>query len=68
MSRAQLDELAEQIAAEHLERKDLCQEIPLVRRGFRPRPRPNTAIIADRAREIRENLAWATEADEEFEP
>jgi hypothetical protein len=64
MSAAQINELADLIAAEHLERKDLCQAVPLVRRGFRPRPRPNTAIIADRAREIRENLTWATEWDE----
>lgn len=62
---AELNELADLVKAEHLERKDLCQTIPLVRRGFKHRPRPNTVIISDRAREIRENISWATEWDDE---
>lgn len=50
-----IDQLADEIMAEHLLRLDLCNTVPLKRRGKRIKRRPNTALISLAANELVES-------------
>lgn len=49
-TRAELEQLADQVMHEHELRMDQCQTIPLERRGKNIKLRPNTALISYAAR------------------
>lgn len=65
MTSQELDQLVAEVMAEHLERKDLCDTIPLKRRGFKRRPRPKTEIIALAAKDATEIAEWVSVIDKE---
>lgn len=63
MNPQDLDQLVRDIMGEHLQRKDLCDTLPLRRRGFKRRPRPKTEIIARAAKDAAENTEWLNSPD-----
>jgi hypothetical protein len=66
---SRLENLAEEVHSDHRARIDTPLKPDLVPRPFKRRPRPRTAVIAERAREIIEATVWATEwDDEDLEP
>lgn len=46
-----LEQLCDEVQEMHLNRETICQTLPMEPRGYTPRPRPNTAIIAKAAAE-----------------
>jgi hypothetical protein len=63
-SSPQLDQLCAEVMLAHEMREDRCETLPLQRRPFTPRPRPQTAIIGNRANELIAAREWAEQADE----
>lgn len=47
-----LDKLLKEVMLEHEFRLDRCETIPLQRRPFKHRPRPQTAIISECAQKL----------------
>lgn len=52
MTSREMDELVARVMGDHEMREDRCESLPLQRRGFSRRPRPQTAIISRRAAEL----------------